>query len=57
MIIVEPVFGIIKHVMGFRRWTLRGLENVKAQWAMLCSVYNLKKLYKNWLSGKILLAC
>jgi hypothetical protein len=57
MVIVEPVFGIVKHVMGFRRWTLRGLENVKAQWSMICSAYNLKKLYKNWITGKVRLAC
>lgn len=46
--IVEPVFGIIKHNMDFRRWTVRGLDNVRAQWALICTVFNLKKLYKQW---------
>ncbi len=33
--IFEPVFGIIKEVMGFRRFTVRGLENVKTQWSLI----------------------
>ena len=45
-VIVEPVFGILKQVEGFRRWTVRGLENVRTQWALLCTAYNLKKLWK-----------
>ncbi len=44
--IIEHVFAIIKHRMGFRRWTVRGLNNVKAQWNLICTVYNLKKIYK-----------
>jgi transposase len=47
-VIVEPVFGILKQVEGFRRWTVRGLENVRTQWALLCTAYNLKKLCKVW---------
>jgi transposase len=47
-VIVEPVFGILKQVEGFRRWTVRGLENVRTQWALLCTAYNLKKLCKAW---------
>jgi transposase len=35
--IVEPVFGQIKENGGFRRWTVRGLKNVQAQWSMLCA--------------------
>lgn len=46
--IVEPVFGLIKQAMGFRRWTVRGLENVRTQWSLVCTAYNLKKLYRNW---------
>jgi transposase len=49
--IVEPVFGIIKHNWGFRRWTVRGLENVKAQWSMICTTYNLMKLYNHWVKS------
>jgi hypothetical protein len=46
--IIEPVFATIKQAMGFRRWTVRGLENVRTQWSLLCSVFNLKKLYQHW---------
>ena len=46
--LIEPVFATIKQAMGFRRWTVRGLDNVRAQWAMLCTAYNLKKLYQHW---------
>jgi hypothetical protein len=46
--IVEPVFAQIKHNGGFRRWTLRGLESVRAQWALLCTSWNLQVLYRHW---------
>ena len=36
-VIVEPVFGILKQGEGFRRWTVRGLENVRTQWALVCT--------------------
>lgn len=49
--IIEPVFATIKQAMGFRRWTVRGLENVRTQWALLCTAYNLKKLYQRWAAG------
>jgi transposase len=48
--IVEPVFGIIKQVLNFRRWTVRGLENVRAQWFLLCATINLRKIYQRWKS-------
>jgi hypothetical protein len=35
----EPVFGIIKEVMGFRRFCLRGLEKVKGAWRRVCLAY------------------
>jgi transposase len=44
--IVEPVFGHIKHARGFRQFLLRGLEQVRGEWAMLCTVHNLLKLAK-----------
>jgi transposase len=41
---VEPVFGQIKEARGFRRFLLRGLEKVEAEWALLCTAHNLLKL-------------
>jgi transposase len=46
--IVEPVFGIIKQALGFRRWTVRGVENVRAQWFLICTAINLRKIYLRW---------
>lgn len=43
---VEPVFGIIKEVMGFRRFLLRGLEKVRGEWGLVCLAYNLKRLHR-----------
>lgn len=42
--IVEPVFGQIKQARGFRQFLLRGLEKVRAEWAMICTAHNLTKL-------------
>jgi len=42
---VEPVFGIIKEVMGFRRFSLRGRDNVEIEWALVCLAYNIKRLF------------
>ncbi|OPY76228.1 MAG: Transposase DDE domain protein [Syntrophorhabdus sp. PtaU1.Bin153] len=53
--IIEPVFAWIKHQLGFDRWTVFGLEKVRAQWALVCTAINMKKLYKCWLSGGLLL--
>jgi hypothetical protein len=41
---VEPVFGQIKQARGFRQFLLRGLDNVQAEWSMICAVHNLLKL-------------
>ena len=46
--IVEPVFGIIKHNNGFRRFSTKGLSNVTDQWMLICTVFNIQKLYKQW---------
>ena len=46
--IVEPVFAQIKENGGFRRWTVRGLKNVQAQWSMLCATWNLQKIFQVW---------
>ena len=44
--IVEPVFGQIKEARGFRRFSLRGLQNVRGEWALVCLAHNLLKLFK-----------
>lgn len=46
---VEPVFGIIKEAMGFRRFSLRGHEKVSLEWDLVCLAYNVKRLHR--LSG------
>lgn len=43
---VEPVFGIIKSVLGFRRFLLRGLAKVSLEWDLVCLAYNLKRLHR-----------
>lgn len=40
----EPVFGQIKQARGFRQFLLRGFENVRGEWAIVCTVHNLLKL-------------
>ena len=42
---VEPVFGIIKEVMGFRRFLLRGRAKVGLEWTLVCVSYNLKRMF------------
>jgi hypothetical protein len=44
--IVEPVFGQIKEVRGFRRFSFRGLAQVTAEWALVCLTHNLLKLFR-----------
>lgn len=41
---VEPVFGIIKSVLGFRQFSLRGLTNVQGEWSLVCLAWNLKRM-------------
>jgi len=41
---VEPVFGIIKSVMGFRKFSMRGLNKVKAEWNLVCLAWNMKRM-------------
>jgi transposase len=42
--VVEPVFGIIKSVMGFRQFSLRGLHKVSGEWTLVCLAWNFKRL-------------
>jgi transposase len=46
--IIEPRFAQLKQHDGFRRWTVWGLEGVRAQWSLLCATLNLRILYKHW---------
>jgi hypothetical protein len=41
----EPVFGIIKAVMGFKSFMLRGFEAAQGEWNLVCMAYNIKKLH------------
>ncbi|MBE7567980.1 transposase, partial [Acidithiobacillus sp. HP-11] len=41
---VEPVFGIIKSVMGFRQFSLRGLRQVQGEWSLVCLAWNIKRM-------------
>ncbi len=42
---VETVFGIVKEVMGFRRFHLRGLDAAQGEWNLVCMAWNLKRMY------------
>ena len=42
---VEPVFGIIKHVMGFRQFLLRGFKSVIGEWTLVSMAWNLKRMF------------
>jgi len=42
---VEPVFGIIKRVMGFRQFLMRGLENIEIEWDLVTLSYNINRMF------------
>jgi len=42
---VEPVIGIIKEILGFRQFSLRGLKKVAGEWCLVCLAFNLKRLH------------
>jgi len=42
---VEPVFGIIKEVLGFRRFSMRGREKAETEWSLVCMAYNIRRLF------------
>jgi hypothetical protein len=44
--IVEPVFGQVKEVRGFRRFSFRGLHKNQAEWRLICMTHNLLKLFR-----------
>jgi hypothetical protein len=41
----EPVFGIIKSVMGFRQFSLRGFDRVTAEWTLVTMAWNIKRMF------------
>jgi hypothetical protein len=43
--IVEPVFGWIKHAIGFRQFSLRGLNKVTGEWGLVCLALNLRRMW------------
>ena len=43
---VEPVFGIVKAVLGFTGFSLRGLDKVGGEWTLVALAYNCKRLHK-----------
>jgi len=43
---IEPAFGVIKAVLGFRRFSLRGLAKVSLEWTLVTLAYNLKRLHR-----------
>lgn len=44
---IEPIFGQIKQVRGFRQFLLRGLEKMRAEWRLVCLTHNLLKLFRS----------
>ena len=42
---VEPVFGIIKSVLGFRQFLLRGLAGARGEWSLVTMAWNIKRLF------------
>jgi transposase/IS5 family transposase len=45
-VIVEPIFAHIKHIRGFRQFLLRGLQQVEAEWLLVCMTHNLLKMFR-----------
>jgi hypothetical protein len=45
--IIEPIFGQLKHVLGFRQFSMRGLAAMRGEWRLMCTVHNLLKLWRH----------
>jgi hypothetical protein len=45
--IIEPIFGQLKQVLGFRQFSLRGLASLRGEWRLVCTVHNLLKLWRH----------
>jgi transposase len=44
---IEPIFGQLKHVLGFRQFSMRGLASMRGEWRLMATVHNLLKLWRN----------
>lgn len=44
---IEPIFGQIKQARGFRQFLLRGMENMRGEWSLVCMTHNLLKLFRS----------
>lgn len=51
---VEPVIGLIKEVLGFRQFSLRGLKAAAGEWGLVCLAFNLKRMHTLWLEQGLL---
>ena len=45
---IEPIIGIIKEILGFRQFSLRGLKAVAGEWCLVCLAFNLKRMHTLW---------
>jgi transposase len=43
---IEPTFGNIKSILGFRQFLLRSIEKVSAEWSLVCLAFNLKRMHR-----------
>ena len=51
---VEPVFGIIKEILGFRQFSLRGLAAAAGEWSLVCLAFNIKRMHILWIENGLL---
>jgi transposase len=51
---VEPVIGIIKEILGFRQFSLRGLVAAAGEWSLVCLAFNIKRMHILWIEQGLL---